>query len=146
MNLHPGCYKYYFGGMDKLCLLFPAKILLFVCGMLLMNLRLIGSDVSGASNAVTQSPDSGKTVAIQEKNTQRARKLIETLYLESSVGFENLSYEKNGSLKAGTQAGYYGKAGTDQAYSPLVLYRRVWIYDADHVTRHWFCLTTGDTF
>ena len=130
MNLHPGCYKYYFGGMDKLCLLFPAKILLFVCGMLLMNLRLIGSDVSGASNAVTQSPDSGKTVAIQEKNTQRARKLIETLYLESSVGFENLSYEKNGSLKAGTQAGYYGKAGTDQAYSPLVLYRRVWIYDA----------------
>ena len=130
MNLHPRCYKYYFGIMDKLRLLFSAKILLLVCGMLSTNLSLIGSNASGASNAVAQSPDFEETAALQEKNTQRARKLIDTLYLESYAGFENLFDEKNGYLKVGTQAGYYGKEGTDQAYSPLVIYRRVWIFDA----------------
>ena len=116
--------------MDESRLLFSTKILLFVCGTLLTNLSLIGSDASGASDAVAQNSDFEKTVALQKKNMRRARKLIESLYLESYVGFENLFDNKDGYLKVGTQAGYYGKEGTDQAYSLLVIYRRVWIYDA----------------
>ena len=118
----------YFKIMKKIYLL-SVRTILFVFCMLLSNLKLAALDESAGYN---DSHDKKMDVDVEERytlnkeNIARAHKLIEKLYTEVPSMSSRHSGKKNERQTVGTQAGYYGEDGTDQAYSPLVIYRRVW--------------------
>lgn len=116
--------------MNKTCLSLICKGTLLVCSMLLANLSLVALDLSKESSEPVQHTDPDVINALKQQNIQHARELLQTLYVVSLEDFSNLLDKKDSEVELGVQAGYYGKEGTDQAYSPLVLYRRVWVYDA----------------
>jgi len=116
--------------MNYRCLPSPIKILLLVCGVLsdvlCLNVSFASDDDFDHYARFTH----GQKNEVLQENVQRARKLIKNLSVESYETFDKVLSKKDVYAKVVTQAGYYGKEGTDQAYSPLVIYKRVWIYDA----------------
>lgn len=70
---------------------------------------------------------------IGRRNINRANELIEKLYITNSEDFTEI-FGNQDELpvfkETGTQSGYYAKEGTRKAEGPLVIYRRVWVYDA----------------
>jgi hypothetical protein len=112
--------------MNQTCLSLFFKSLLFAYSLLCANLTLIASNIEKA----TQNPDVQTINKLKQQNMQRARELVQNLYIVSYADFSKLLGSNDSYVELGTQAGYYGKEGTDQAYSPLVLYRRVWVHDA----------------
>lgn len=105
------------------------KILLFACIQVLVNQYLNGSDTSDVIET-TQAFSAGEMELLQKKNTQRAQKLIEDLYLLNSVEIDGPFGKENIHMVAGAQAGYYAKEGTNLSFGPLVIYKRVWVYDS----------------
>ena len=116
--------------MNKDQLPLPIKLAFFTCILFLTNLSLMESSVLEEPDEVAQDSDPVVTNQLRQQNTQHAKELIQTLYTVSSEDFSEVFGKKSLSVKLGTQAGYFGKEGTDQAYSPLVVYRRVWVSDA----------------
>lgn len=130
MSLHQKGNYISFKAMTKTFLFSSLRRFLPVLVVLQLNLSLIASDVSEELNDSTQASDSEGIYVLQQRNMERARDLVQKLYTESSEDLSQLLGNKNSYVELGTQAGYYGKEGTNQAYSPLVLYKRVWVSDS----------------
>lgn len=67
---------------------------------------------------------------IQKKNAQHALELFQALYHEYAMDFVYTSDDQFDDTIIGAQAGYYGEIGTEDEYSVLVRYGRIWTYDA----------------
>lgn len=72
-----------------------------------------------------------KTLSAQEElNVAKANEFINSLYVSTTESSFNASTKKDDYLEVGTQAGYRSRTDANLDCHPLIIYRRVWAYDA----------------
>lgn len=105
------------------------RVTLFSVGLLFTALTLTVSNVFGETKAAQKSGSKKKNMP-DPSSLEQANQLISKLYTAEFADFAELFGKGNQLMPVGAQSGYYGEPGTTQEYSPLVIYKRVWVYDA----------------
>lgn len=118
--------------MKKTDLSLSLKVVLIVCNALFANISLLAFDADSFKEPgqMTHGPAFGEAVKLQKQNVQRAKALLEKLYIVDTEYLSEVPVGGDAYVEVGTQVGYYSKEDTTMAYSPLVIYRRVWVSDA----------------